>query len=111
MVRKEVWVHLLGDNWIRKLMSDAAVVQGCAPRELSFTGALQTFRAFQAVRELVDEELRAQLREVMLEVIGRQRVGDRPDRVEPRAVKRRPKPHDLLNKPRDEARKLLIGTN
>jgi hypothetical protein len=47
----------------------------------------------------------------MLEMIGRQRVGDRPDRVEPRAVKRRPKPHDLLNKPRAEARKLLMGAN
>jgi DDE family transposase len=111
MVRKEVWVHLLGYNLIRKLMSDAAAVQGCAPRELSFTGALQTFRAFHTVMELVDEELREPLRAVMLEMIGRQRVGDRPDRVEPRAVKRRPKPHDLLNKPRAEARKLLMGAN
>jgi hypothetical protein len=32
------------------------------------------------------------------------RVGHRPDRVEPRAVKRRPKPHPLLTKPRAEAR-------
>ncbi|MCX7424148.1 MAG: hypothetical protein NTW96_00690 [Planctomycetia bacterium] len=32
------------------------------------------------------------------------RVGHRPDRVEPRAVERRPKPHPLLTKPRAEAR-------
>jgi Transposase DDE domain len=111
MVRKEVWVHLLGYNLIRALMSDAAAAQGCHPRELSFTGALQTVRAFQEVMEVVDEELREQLREVMLKVIGRPRVGDRPDRVEPRAVKRRPKPHDLLNKPRPEARKELLEAN
>jgi hypothetical protein len=110
MVRKEVWVHLLGYNLIRKLMADAAARQGCAPRELSFTGALQTLRAFREVMELVDEEFRERLCELMLEVIGRQRVGDRPDRVEPRAVKRRPKPHDLLNKPRREARKSLMGS-
>ena len=36
---------------------------------------------------------------------GRERVGQRPDRVEPRAVKRRPKPHPLLTIPRDQARK------
>jgi hypothetical protein len=82
---------------------------GCHPRELSFTGALQTVRAFQEVMAVVDEELREQLHEVMLQVIGGPRVGDRPDRVEPRAVKRRPKPHDLLNKPRSEARKDLLG--
>ena len=36
-------------------------------------------------------------------------VGNRPGRVEPRAIKRRPKPHDLLTKPRDQARAELIG--
>jgi Transposase DDE domain len=110
MVRKEMWVHLLGYNLVRKLMADAAVIQGCKPREVSFKGALQTFRAFQTVLEFVDEdeELRARLREVMLEVIGGQRVGDRPDRVEPRAVKRRPKSQKLLNKPRSGARKDLV---
>ena len=35
-------------------------------------------------------------------------VGDRPNRIEPRAVKRRPKPHDLLTKPRAEARAALL---
>jgi hypothetical protein len=32
----------------------------------------------------------------------------RPDRVEPRAVKRRPKPYPLLTKPRRDARMALI---
>jgi hypothetical protein len=111
MVRKEIWVHLLGYNLIRTLMSDAAEEQGCHPRELSFTGALQTLRAFQEVMMVVDGDLREQLCVVMLKVIGRPRVGGRPDRVEPRAVKRRPKPHDLLNKPRSEARKALLEAN
>ena len=40
------------------------------------------------------------------------RVGNRPDRVEPRAIKRRPKPHRLLTKPRAEARlELLAGAS
>ena len=35
-------------------------------------------------------------------------IGKHPGRVEPRAVKRRPKPHDLLTKPRDQARAELL---
>jgi len=35
-------------------------------------------------------------------------VGNRPGRVEPRAIKRRPKPHDLLTLPRKQARELLV---
>ena len=38
MVRKEVWMHLLGYNLIRAVMADAARAQGVAPRELSFAG-------------------------------------------------------------------------
>lgn len=52
------------------------------------------------------------LREVAiaeLEFLSKQRAGHRPDRVEPRAVKRRPKPHKLLTKPRQEARDELLG--
>jgi hypothetical protein len=39
---------------------------------------------------------------------GSHRVGNRPDRVEPRAVKRRPKPHPLLTKPRAQARAAMV---
>ena len=40
--------------------------------------------------------------------LAEQRIGHRPDRVEPRAIKRRPKPHTLLTKPRAEARAELL---
>jgi len=36
-------------------------------------------------------------------------IGCRPGRVGPRALKRRPKPHELLTKPRDQARAALLG--
>jgi hypothetical protein len=42
--------------------------------------------------------------------IASHRVGNRPGRVQPHAVKRRPKPHKLLTEPRDATRaKLLAG--
>ncbi|HEV3383855.1 MAG TPA: hypothetical protein VG097_03520, partial [Gemmata sp.] len=34
---------------------------------------------------------------------------NRPHRVEPRAIKRRPKSYDLLNKPRQELRNRLLA--
>ena len=43
----------------------------------------------------------------LLSLIGKKRVGDRPDRYEPRAVKRRPKPHPLLKMTRKKAKSLI----
>ena len=46
----------------------------------------------------------------LLQILGKARVGNRPDRYEPRKVKRRPKPHGLLTEPRAQAKaKLLAG--
>ena len=50
---------------------------------------------------------KAALRAALYRTISAHRVGQRPDRVEPRAVKRRPKPHALLTIPRRQARKCV----
>jgi hypothetical protein len=49
-----------------------------------------------------------ELIEEILLAIARHEVGNRSGRVEPRRVKRRPKPHKLLNTPRSTARRLEI---
>jgi len=41
-------------------------------------------------------------------LIAQRRVGNRPGRVEPRAVKRRPKPLPLLMQPRAEAQDNIL---
>jgi len=52
-----------------------------------------------------------QVQKAMLRILGKQKVGHRPGRCEPRAVKGRPKAHKLLMEPRAEARaKLLNGS-
>ena len=108
MVRKEIWTHLLAYNFIRTMMAQAAAIIGVPPRELSFAGAMQTFNAFHEVLQLAATADRPHLWQMMLEAIACHRVGNRPDRVEPQAIKRRPKPHKLLTIPRHEARKLLL---
>jgi hypothetical protein len=106
MVRKEVAVHLLAYNLIRGIMAAAARVADVKPRQLSYTGALHTIRSFEETHLYDPERIRADLPR-LLELIVPKRVGDRPDRYEPRAVKRRPKPHPLLQMPRKKAKRLI----
>jgi hypothetical protein len=107
MVRKEVWAHLLTYNLIRAVLAQAALACGADPRELSFTAALQALTAFAERLLEATAETAAELYAWLLLTIGAHQVGDRPDRVEPRARKRRPKEYPLLTKPRDEARRKL----
>jgi Transposase DDE domain len=110
LVRKELWAHVLAYNLIRTVMAQAATRHGVEPRSISFKGAAQTLEAFQPVLALRGESAPA-FREVvyawLLDAIARHRVGNRPDRFEPRRRKRRPKPYDRLMKPRHEAKRAM----
>lgn len=101
MAIKEIWVYLLAYNLIRLMMAQAAQLAGCLPRQLSFKHTVQLWIAWEHHRPCTgnDDTLRA-----LFVLIAQQRVGDRPGRIEPRAVKRRPKPYPLLTKPRACAR-------
>jgi putative transposase len=110
MVRREIWTCLLAYNLIRQTMLEAARKAKLSPRQLSFTAALQKIAAGWVVLAIVDEAVVLLLSAVTHVHIANNKVGDRPNRVEPRKVKRRPKPHPLLTEPRDQARaKLLAG--
>jgi Transposase DDE domain len=110
MVRKEIWMTLLGYNVIRALMVQAAQEHQCDPHRLSFKGAWQTLVEFApGLREGSPQE-RRWLRTILLRSIAGDEVGDRPDRFEPRARKRRPKPYPLLMKPRQQAKEALLKT-
>jgi len=109
MVRREVWTHLLAYNMIRRSILQSAQASGCSPRGLSFTAAMQAIAASWIVAVLSDRSMFGVLVDAHLANLAGHRVGNRPDRVEPRAVKRRPKPHRLLTKPRAEARRELLA--
>jgi len=101
MAEKEIWVYLLAYNLIRLIMAQAAVLADRLPRELSFKHALQLWVAWGQWSDVTncDDKLGD-----LLILIAQQRVGNRSGRIEPRAVKRRPKPFPLLTKPRHLAR-------
>ena len=110
MVRREIWTCLLAYNLIRQTLLQAALAAGHSPRQLSFTAALQKIAASWATLATCDATMADKLIQTNLRHLARHRVGDRPNRVEPRAIKRRPKPQRLLNQPRAQARaELLTG--
>ena len=109
MVRKEMWASLLAYNLIRQTLLQSAQMSGHSPRRLSFAAAMQSIAASWLVIVLSGDSVAGRLIETAAVNLSGHTIGDRPDRIEPRAVKRRPKPHDLLNKPRAEARAELLG--
>jgi hypothetical protein len=106
-VRKEIWMHLLAYNLIRKLMAQAAAAAGVCSRDLSFKGTLQTLIAFAAAGWSCPTR-RNELYAAVLRAVATHRVNNRPDRVEPRAVKRRKK-QVYLNEPRAVAKARLLN--
>jgi hypothetical protein len=110
MVRKEIWAHFLAYNLTRRVLAAAAVEKGVCPRFLSFLGAVQTLNEFRWLLITAAAEVRGVYVRALGVAIASHGVGDRPERCEPRAVKRRPKSQRYLNQPRAAARaKLLRG--
>lgn len=108
LVRKEIAVHLLAYNLVRLVMAQAAKRYSRAPCTLSLSGALHALTAFQA-RGLLDTGQPLSTRyEHLFRSLIRHRIGNRPGRVEPRAVKRRPSKYPFLTKPRQQARDELL---
>lgn len=90
-VRKELAAFCLAYNLVRVVMLEAARRQAAPVARVSFIDALKWVRHARPGDTLPD---------LMLNPL-------RPNRVEPRCKKRRPKQFDLMNKPRDELRKAL----
>jgi Transposase DDE domain len=109
MVRKEMWACLLAYNLIRQIILQSAHESELQPRQLSITAAMQSVAASWLVIVQSEDRVAERLIEVAMANLHAHIVGHRPDRTEPRAVKRRPKPHKLLTKPRDQARAELLG--
>jgi hypothetical protein len=108
MIRKEIWTCLLAYNLIRKTMLQSAWRNELSPRQLSFATAVQTVAASWMTLPTASGASAVALVIAQLDSLAQQQIGDRPNRVEPRAVKRRPKPHRLLTKPRKEAQAELL---
>ena len=102
MVEKEIVMHALAYNLIRALMQDIAQSHDLVVSRLSFKGTVDALRQWQELFAGSRDHPRRvrQLREKFYQTVAGDLLLVRPDRSEPRAVKRRPKNFRLLTKPR-----------
>lgn len=104
MVDKEIGVYLLAYNLVCALMVRAAAGRGVLARALSFKATLQLLRAFQQNLRLSGTRTARTMIAHLLGAISLLVLPVRPGRVEPHAIKRRPKNYALLAVPRRHAR-------
>jgi IS4 transposase len=106
MIRKELAVFHLTYNLIRVLMRQAARRHGLDPQQLSFAGTRQRLLAYlphwTAARTARAQQ---QLFATLLTDIADDPLPFRPDRHEPRAIKRRRKSYPYLVHARHQAQK------
>ncbi len=109
LVRKEIWMHVLAYNLIRTIMAQAATKHRIEPRTISFKGTLQTLEAFQAeIKHLHNAVLRLHFYQALLDAVATHRVAKRPNRFEPRLLKRRRKRDMYLSKSRQETKSEML---
>jgi hypothetical protein len=101
MAEKELLAYLVAHNLIRCVMAEAVARYSVDLERISFKGTVDALRQYSAaLAQARNPKLRRQLWDDLLLNLARDLVPLRPNRQEPRAVKRRPKPHPLLNQPR-----------
>lgn len=113
MVRREFWTTMLAYNLIRVVIAGAAALHERRPREISFTTACQYVLVgwLNAMLNLSEAE-RLSYSVRLLEQIAACCIANRPDRFEPRVVKKRRDSYRLMMEPRPTLRaRLLKGDN
>ena len=98
-VEKEMIMFAIAYNLLRLLVVQAACQYGhLRPNQISFKATADTLRHYrQAFRTCMGKPRKMdRLWREMLEVITHEIIGDRPNRTEPRAVKKRPKNYQRM---------------
>lgn len=100
MVRKDLWTHLLAYNLLRTVMEQAAPQIDYQRARLSLQGTRQHFRQSLPLLATTTSSRRLRLYDYLLNAIADDKLPLRPNRHEPRVVKRRPKPFPRMKQPR-----------
>lgn len=108
MAEKELLAYLVAHNLVRCVMAEAVARYPVDLERIRFKGSVYALRQYsEAIGKARHRNMRRQLWEDRLWNLARDLVRRRPHRLEPRAVKRRPKPYPLLNRPRRRFQEVL----
>lgn len=100
MVRKEIGIHFLAYNFIRIIIAEASIKHHALPNHISFKGTVQLINGMIPHFLTGNAHANKTMYLELLKQIVKNKVGNRPGRLEPRVVKRRRKPFPALNRPR-----------
>lgn len=109
MVNKDVWMHLLAYNLLRTLMWQASGRSSAPALRLSLQGSRQQLNHARPALVGSTPQHRAQSYQRLLDLVAQLIVPFRPNRHEPRVIKRRPKPFPRMQKPRSVLKAKLAG--
>jgi len=109
MVRKDFYVHLLAYNLIRTVQLQASREYQVAPLALSFQATIQHLTSFTCLLAHATDEQRRYEYEQLIFLVSTEKLPFRPNRVEPRVVKRRPKAYPRLKAPRRQVKRKLMN--
>lgn len=101
MVHKELLSYLVAHNLVRCVMAQTVANHAVELERISFKGTMDALRQYSTtMAQARNRKLHNQLWQDLLLNLARDLIPKRPNRQEPRAVKRRPKAYPLLNQPR-----------
>jgi hypothetical protein len=104
---REIRMHFLLHNLVRRLMLEAARRYRVPLARISFAGSLAAARRYgEALLQARSQRYRDALCHELFRVLAADLLPERPGRREPRAVKRRPKAYPLLMSPRHSFREI-----
>jgi len=113
MAQKTLWLMMIAYNLLRYLMQKSAIEAGCPLCEMSFKGILdlltsshESYRVYAKHPRLLKNH-----HESFLQLCSTKTLNIRPYRLEPRAVKTRPKPYSYLTKHRHEFKEIPHKSN
>ena len=91
MGEKEMWVYLLAYNLIRLIMAQSALLADVLTRALNFKHTVQLWLAWCGTSSSALADDKDNFTK-LLALVADQSIGNRPGRIEPRAIKRCPNP-------------------
>jgi hypothetical protein len=108
MVNKEIGIHFLAYNIIKNLIVEASIKHHTLPWKISYKGTVQIFNNFLPHFLYAEGGAESLLYKQMLGNIIKNKIGNRPGRIEPRAVKQKPKTFPTLKTTRKTEQQRIL---
>lgn len=105
MIRRELMMFLIAYNCVRLLMLQSSQAHGIPLNKLSLANTIATLNEFR--KNLFSHKRKTKyITSLILKLIAKDTVIQRPDRYEPRVLKKRPKGYQMMMQPRDKLKTL-----